>query len=273
MPSPALSIITPVLNGARYIAQTAGSILSGQPGVDLEWVVVDGGSTDATLEILAEVADPRITIIPDTRRGQSAAINLGLSRATAPVLAWLGADDLYDSGALAFAAQQLATPSPGWLVGQCNIIDPAGQTIRQQITGYKNRHLRAAATDPHRAHRTLLAGTNFIAQPAVFFNRAALNALPSPTAPLDESLHYTMDYDLWLRLWQITPPKVVHRPLASFRFHPDSKSGQVSRAQFDEQLAVAARYTTPSQAPLLRAHRRRIELIIAAYKMMRWLKW
>ena len=278
----AISIITPVLNGARYIAQTAQSILGEQPDIDLEWLVVDGGSTDATLEIVRGLSHPRVRIIPDYRRGQSAAINLGLSRATGSVLAWLGADDLYAPGALACALRELSGTTPAWLVGDCSIIDAAGRPIRGLIRRYKSFHLRAAATNPDRAHRTLLSGTNFVSQPAVFFNRAAVRALsaagndvgaPPLAAVLDESLHYTMDYDLWLRLWRIAPPVVVDRVLASFRLHTESKSGQVSRAQFDEQLAVAARYISSEDQQLLAAHRRRVELIVAAYRCMRWLRW
>lgn len=278
MPVAVISIITPVLNGARYIAQTAQSILSDQPGLTLEWIVVDGGSTDGTLDILSNcsetiTADSHLKILPDRRRGQSAAINLGLKHATAPVLAWLGADDLYVPGALAHAVSKLNTPNPAWLIGHCEIINPTGRSIRPLITRYKSRHLRTASGHPSRAHRTLLAGTNFISQPAVFFNRAILNTLQTPATPLDESLHFTMDYDLWLRLWQITPPSISDAALAKFRLHPHSKSGRVSRAQFDEQLVAAARYIPASDASLLRAHRRRIELIVTAYKLMRWLRW
>lgn len=271
MPAATFTIVTPVLNGEKFIAQTAASIFQqASPATPLAWLIVDGGSTDSTLAILNDLSPPAhatLSVMPDTRRGQAAAINLGLSHATGNILAWLGADDLYQPGAFAAVARDLSTQKPAWLIGDCTIINPAGQPIRRSVSRYKSRHLLAARDNPTKALSTLLSGVNFISQPAVFFNRPAFTA----TGPLDESLHYTMDYDLWLRLYRICPPTITTDRLASFRLHPASKSGQTSRDQFAEQLAVATRHT--ENPKLLASHRRRIRLFHAAYRVMKLLNW
>ena len=253
-----LSIVTPSLNAGRYLAQTAASILSQSGPFDLEWLVVDGGSTDTTLDSLASLHDPRLRLVTEPDRGQSHAINKGLSLATGDVVAWLNADDLYTSGALAAVAGAFAqNPSAQWLVGRCEIVDAAGQVIRRSVTRYKERSLRRYS------HRALLR-ENFISQPAVFWRRD----FGRTVGPLDDSLHWTMDYDLWLRMARESPPLLLDRVLAAFRLHATSKTGRLDRRQFDEQYAVACRHAGPDRLTRW-AHRLNVEKIVWAYRVMR----
>ncbi|MEX0655377.1 MAG: glycosyltransferase family 2 protein [Phycisphaeraceae bacterium] len=253
-----ITIVTPSYNQGRFLPATADSILGQRGDFTLEWLVVDGGSTDDTLDVLRSLDDPRLQWTSEPDRGQSHAINKGLARATGDVVAWLNSDDLYADGALDCVARTFATePETPWLVGRCDMIDEQGQPVRPRITAYKNRSLARYT------YRRLLR-ENFVSQPAVFWRRAA----GEQVGPLDESLHYTMDYDLWLRLGKLADPALPDAVLAHFRVHRESKSGQINREQFDEQYRVACRYFDNDRASRF-VHRCNVEKIVLAYRTMR----
>lgn len=253
-----ISIVTPAFNARRYIEQAAESILSQQGSFDLEWLVVDGGSRDGTLDVLRSLRDERLRWLSEPDRGQAHAINKGLGLAGGDVVAWLNTDDLYTPGALAAVADAFASnPAALWLVGGCQIINAEGNVIRRNVARYKERSTRRYS------YRALLR-ENFIPQPAVFWRRDLVRRV----GELDESLHYTMDYDLWLRMGREGAPLFVDRVLAQFRLHPASKTGRVSREQFDEQYRVACRYAGDDRISRW-AHRINVEKIVWAYRVMR----
>ena len=160
-----LSIVTPSFNGLRFLDRTARSILSQSGDFELEWIVVDGGSTDGTVEFLRGLNDPRLRWTSEADRGQSHAINKGLALAAGDVVAWLNTDDVYTPGALAAVAQAFAAaPEAQWLVGRYEVIDEADRPIRSGVVRYKERSLRRYT------YRALLR-ENFISQPAVFWRR------------------------------------------------------------------------------------------------------
>jgi glycosyltransferase involved in cell wall biosynthesis len=255
-----ISIVTPSFNGVRFLPATARSILSQSGNFDLEWLIIDGGSTDGTLDFLKSLADPRVRWISEPDRGQSDAINKGLAMAGGDVVAWLNTDDAYLPGALDAVARAFESPGVKWLVGRYEVVDESDRVIRPWVVRYKERALRRYA------YRALLR-ENFISQPAVFWRRD----FGQQVGPLDESLHWTMDYDLWLRMGKLTPPMFLDRVLAQFRLHPTSKTGKVDRRQFDEQYAVARRYFGDDRASRL-IHRFNVEKIVWAYRVMRLLK-
>jgi hypothetical protein len=126
------------------------------------------------------------------------------------------------------------------------------------VVRYKERRLRRYS------YRGLLR-ENFIPQPAVFWRRD----FGAEVGPLDESLHWTMDYDLWLRMGRRCDPLVIDALLARFRLHEASKSGDFNRRQFDEGYEVARRYFGGDWQSRL-AHRFNVEKIVWAYRVMRW---
>ncbi len=258
---PRISIVTPSFNLCDYLRRTADSVLSQSGPFDLEWLVIDGGSTDGTVELLRSLAasDPRVHFTSEADRGQSHAINKGLARATGDVVAWLNADDLYAPGALRSVAEAFSRHSGAqWLVGRYEVIDAHDRPIRPGVVRYKERKLRRYR------YRKLLR-ENFIPQPAVFWRRGFGEAV----GPLDESLNWTMDYDLWLRMGRRCDPLVIDPLLARFRLHDTSKSGDFNRRQFDEGYEVARRYFDGDWASRL-AHRMNVEKIVWAYRAMRW---
>jgi glycosyltransferase involved in cell wall biosynthesis len=255
------SVITPSFNQRVYLEQTAASVLGQSGGVELRWIVMDGGSTDGTVDFLRSLTDPRVQWTSEKDRGQADALNKGLARATGEVIGWINSDDLYASGALAAVAAALVqNPQAGWAIGQCDIIDASNRTIRPGVTRYKNRGLRRYS------YRRLLR-ENFISQPAVFFRRDWLNRV----GPLDASLHHAMDYDLWLRLAGLGDPIVLNQILAHFRIHSTSKTGMLVRDRFNEDLAVAARHVGNDRLSY-RLHRLNVEKIVWAYRAMRLLR-
>jgi glycosyltransferase involved in cell wall biosynthesis len=254
------SIVTPSFNGRRYLDKAGASVLSQQGDFELEWLVIDGGSTDGTAEYLDGLAasDPRVRLVCEPDRGQAHAINKGLALARGDVVAWLNTDDLYAPGALAAVADAFEVHSDAqWLVGRYQIIDADGHPIRPGVVRYKDRRL-----DRYR-YRSLLR-ENFVSQPAVFWRRA----FGESVGALDESLHWTMDYDLWLRMGRRCGPLVLDRVLAQFRLHGQSKSGQVDRRQFDEQYRVARRYFDGDWVSRA-VHRFNVEKVVWAYRVMR----
>jgi glycosyltransferase involved in cell wall biosynthesis len=144
-----ISIITPTFNGAAYLRGALDSILK-QSGnsFSLESIVIDGGSTDGTLELLRAIDDPRMRFVSERDSGQAHAINKGLSMAGGDVVAWLNADDLYCPGALQAVARAFAENSEAqWLVGGCDVIDADGNEIRRSARATKRGHCVATATE------------------------------------------------------------------------------------------------------------------------------
>ena len=153
-----ISVVTPSFNQCGFLSRTAESILSQRGDFELEWIVIDGGSTDGSVELLRGIADPRLRVISEPDRGQSHALNKGLVLAAGDVIAWLNADDLYPPGALAAVAEAFtAHPDAGWLVGR----------LRD--------HRRRRPTDPPR--RRAIQGAP---PPPVFLPCPAPRELPPP---------------------------------------------------------------------------------------------
>ena len=225
---------------------------------DVEWIVIDAASTDGTVDFLKSLVDPRVKWISEKDAGQSDAINKGLKRATGDIIGWLNSDDLYASGALAAVASAFEqNPAARWAVGRYEIIDEQNRPIRPGIVRYKEKQLRRYT------YRALLR-ENFIPQPAVFWRRDFGVEIGS----LDTSLHFTMDYDLWLRMGWIHDPLFIDHLLAKFRVHARSKTGVINRKQFDEGYDVAKRYAA-GDSSVLRSHRLSVEKIVWAYRLMR----
>jgi glycosyltransferase involved in cell wall biosynthesis len=208
-----VSIVTPSFNQGRFIERTIESVLSQRGDFELEYLVVDGGSTDETLSILRRY-EGRLRFVSERDRGQSDAINKGFRLTGGEVLAWLNSDDTYEPGALDAVARALGGGGARWCFGDCRIVDEDDREVRSAIARYKSWVSR-------RYSRARLVGRNFIPQPATFFRRDLLDE----AGGLDESLHFAMDYDLWLRFAAAAEPAFVPRTLASFRWHGRSKTG------------------------------------------------
>jgi glycosyltransferase involved in cell wall biosynthesis len=252
---PSISVITPTFNQARFIRETVESVRE-QAYPALEHIVIDGLSTDDTLEVLRPYGDALI-VVSEADSGQTEAINKGLKRASNDVICWLNSDDYLLPGALQAVGEFFAAhPDVMWVTGDAVIVDVDGRPIQSAVRMYK-RLLRRLPSAMY------LGVTNGIVQPATFWRREVHDRL----GLLDESLHYTMDYDWWLRLLTLGRPGVLRRPLASFRIHDLSKSGSLYPHMFAEDFATFGSHNRSGL--LAAAHRAHNALILAAYRRIK----
>jgi glycosyltransferase involved in cell wall biosynthesis len=253
---PKISIITPSLNQGDFIEQTILSVLS-QDYPNLEYLVVDGGSSDATLGVLAKYSG-KVTWLSEVDKGQTDAINKGLRRATGSIVGYLNADDLLLPGTLKKVEQAFSNhPQTGWVTGKCRIVDEENNEIRRPITVYKNILLGL-----HSFSSLLM--TNYISQPATFWRREALESI----GYLDENLRYVMDYEYWLRLYSKSPPVFIPEYLAAFKIHQSSKTTSTGHKDIyvDEEKIVVKRYVhSRFQMSLHNVHRL---MMTFAYSLM-----
>jgi len=251
---PRITVVTPSYNQRHFIEQTILSVLA-QEYPNLEYIIMDGGSTDGTVDVLRHYSD-RLQWISEADRGQSHAINKGFALATGDIVTFINSDDLYEPGAFHTVArffQECATAK--WVAGKCRIIDQQGQEVMRWVTGYKNVLLRFGS------YRLLLI-VNYLAQPAVFMKREVLQEV----GLVDESLVYTMDYDYWLRLYQQYPIQPLNTYLAQFRTHPTSKTRQSALLNLAEEEILIRRY---SNSPWIRTlHQLHRTLNTSTYRVM-----
>jgi glycosyltransferase involved in cell wall biosynthesis len=226
-----ISIITPSYNQVQFIERTILSVLD-QNYPNIEYIVMDGGSTDGTVEILKKYSD-RIIWKSEKDEGQSDAINKGLKMATGDIVAYLNSDDTYEPGAFAKVADFFEkNPEKKWAYGKCKIINENDQEIRKPITFYKNLLLKKFSYSK-------LLSENFISQPATFWKRE----IHTQEGFFDESEHFCMDYEFWLRIGKNSPAGVINAYLANFRYYTNSKSGSVNKKQFQDELRIAKKYS------------------------------
>ena len=231
------SIITPSYNQGSYIERTLESILSQEGDFELELLVMDGGSSDGTLAVLRRFEqDARLRWVSGQDEGQSDAINKGFNDTSGDLIAWLNSDDLYAPGALQTVATAYAEKPFDWCFGNCHNIDENDNEVRASITRYKQRQSQ-------RYSYQRLLRRDFISQPATFFSRAAYEKV----GPVELKLHYAMDYDYWLRLGRLSDPRFIDQPLASFRWHSQSKNGALYRKAAWEAFTVARRHAQPDE--------------------------
>ncbi len=251
---PKISIITPSYNQGPFIERTIQSVLDqGYP--DLEYIVMDGGSTDGTIEVLKRY-EHRLKWSSEKDAGQADAINKGIRLATGDIIAYLNSDDVLEPGALLRVAEYFAAhPKTMWLTGKCRIIDKQDREIRGMITAYKNFLLR------HYSYEMLLV-TNPVSQPATFWRRELVREF----GLFDVNEHLVMDYEYWLRIGRRYGPGVLDEYLARFRVHGGAKTQATNFSNFRQELDVAKKYSPSRMVRLL--HYANYALIVAAYVSM-----
>ncbi len=205
---PLVSVITPSFNQASFIRETIESILT-QDYPNIEHIVVDGGSTDGTLEILRSYSNlgGRFRYISESDNGQSHAINKGLNMASGQIIGWLNSDDTYLPGAISKVVEMFRDrPHYAMVYGKAYYINESSQT-----TGSFN----VQPFDKEKLFETCI-----ICQPAAFIQREIFARMGG----VDESLHFCMDYDLWIRISKQYPVGYIDDYLANSRLHAACKS-------------------------------------------------
>lgn len=245
-----ISIITPSYNQGEFLAQTIESVISQAGDLSIDYLVMDGGSTDNSVAIIRhyerllqqgewpiKCRGIRYRWISERDRGQTDALLKGFRMARGEILAWLNSDDTYLPGALQTAAGFFrSNPDTGLLYGDAHYCDSAGAVIGR----YR--------TEPFDYAK--LAWFNFICQPSTFFRRDVFEAV----GRLDETLHFAMDFDLWLRIGKRFPCRYLPGFLSNYRLHDSSKtvSDATLQKNIEEGLRLALKYY--DWAPLTRVY-------------------
>jgi glycosyltransferase involved in cell wall biosynthesis len=228
-PWPRISIVTPSYNQGQFIEETIRSVLlQGYP--DLEYIIIDGGSTDNSVEIIAKYEPWLDYWVSEKDRGQSHAINKGFCRSTGCLLGWLNSDDVLLPNALVTVAMAVEIPYEKVLI--------AGTAEYRDVSGTRctwiNNRIPQTFADVFSHFDT------YFAQPSVFFTRQALQC----AGVLREDLHYTMDLDLWLRMAQHARITLINQHLSWMRDHKDAKTWRDNALHvLDEALDVLQPYS------------------------------
>ncbi len=221
---PLVSIVTPSYNQAPFLEETIRSVLE-QDYPHIEYLVIDGGSTDGSVGIIEKYAGQLAWWVSEPDLGQTDALNKGFTQAKGQILAWLNSDDTYLPHAVSEAAAYLRDhPEAGMVYGDAYFIDRSGA-----VTGRFN----ARQTSYQRLRR----GAVYIPQQASFFR----TSLWEQVGPLDPSFYFAMDYDLWVRLAALAPIHYHPRPWANFRLHAGGKTIAEDARCWPEMLRVHRR--------------------------------
>jgi len=220
---PLVTIVTPTLNAAQFLETAIQSVLT-QDYPHIEYLVVDGGSRDGTLDILESHAD-RLTCIAGMDTGTADALNKGFARAHGQVFAWLSADDAYLPGAITKAVEGLAAnPDAAAVYGEGYWMDGSGKVLGRYPTGS--------------CDGGALGGECCICQPTCFIRRQAMEAV----GMLDAALRCSFDYDLWVRLAKEYRLARISEALATSRMHADTLTIGRRRAVFTESIEILQRH-------------------------------
>lgn len=229
---PTVSIITPTYNQAQFLEETILSVLQ-QDYPRIEYIIIDGGSTDGSLEIIGKYANRLAHWVSEPDRGQADAINKGFKRSKGEILGWINSDDTYTPGSISRAVEFFQAHGEAVAVHEgYNIIDESSRILR---------------TFPHPARFRLedeVRG-NILCQPTVLMRRQPVFEVGF----LDTTLHHVMDFDLWLKLGLKGAIPSVGGVQASFRIHQGSKSISQLDSFLPEILRVLERFFARADLP------------------------
>ncbi len=232
---PLVSIITPSFNQASFLEETITSVLT-QDYPRIEYIIMDGGSTDGSVDIIQKYAD-RLAYWESVKdKGQTDAINKGFDRASGDILAWINSDDTYNPKAVGEAVKFLiAHPETAMVYADCNFINEHGDVIGK---------FASRQTD----YAKLRRGYVHIPQQTMFFRSTYWKQL----GPLDPSFYFAMDYDLWVRIAKQAPVQYLPgKTWANFRIHTSSKTNVNDERGWQEMLRVHYRDGGSFFAPIV----------------------
>lgn len=224
---PSISIITPNFNQAKFLEETIRSVLlQGYPSI--EYIIIDGGSTDGSLEIIKKYEKWLTYWASESDTGQSNALNKGFRKATGSITAWLNSDDLYEIESLKKVGNLFAARNDVDIIyGDGMVIDEDGAFLEIGKSKFINDHDDLGNFFPNR-----------VFQPSLFFRKKMLDDIDF----LDENLHYAMDVDFWIRAFPGHKAFYTENILSRFRLHQYGKTTSFSIRFLHEELLLISRY-------------------------------
>lgn len=232
---PRITVVTPAYNSAELIDDCIASVLE-QQYPNLEYIVVDGGSSDGTVDVVRRYEDRLRSWTSEPDNGQADALNKGFRRATGELVCWLNSDDFFYPGALEAAAKAyLADPNAPFLFGNGYRVDRGGRKLAEFFPGGHVQFSREAT----------IFGLNCVLQPATFILRSALERVGF----LDAELHYGFDTDLWIKLSALGRPRPIQRHLAASREYGETKTSTGSFPRAEELRRIAERHAGVAATP------------------------
>lgn len=239
---PKISIVTPSFNQGQFIEETILSVI-GQGYPNLEFIIIDGGSTDNTVEIIKKYEKNIDYWISEKDNGQSHAINKGFARATGDIFAWLNSDDMYMPGALAYIAQRVRTQSMGIYFGDCLHFKESESGV--QSWGSTVAHMHAYAK---------LENVDYIIQPSSFWTKEVWQSVGT----LREDMYYAFDWEWFLRAkYKGIALHGLGKTLSMYRIHDEHKSGMGGNQRQDKIYDIYKVYA-PNYALLYKKVRKSI---------------
>ena len=224
---PLVTIVTPSFQQARYLEDTIKSVLN-QTYPHIQYVVIDGGSTDGSVDIIRRYESAVSYWCSQRDDGQSDAINKGFQMAKGALVGWLNADDYLEPCAVQqVVTAHLSDPDAVLFHGRLRVVDAEGRFVR-----YARDHQRPIT------YEQLLNGLDQLSQPGSFYKSEAVRTV----GYLDTSLHSAMDFDLWLKLLRIGPAYYLASTLANYRVHPQAKTTKDKRKVLEESLFLLKKY-------------------------------
>jgi glycosyltransferase involved in cell wall biosynthesis len=237
---PLVSIVTPSYNQAEFLEETIESVLA-QDYDSIEYLVLDGGSTDGSVEIIRRYADRLAWWRSRPDRGQVDALNEGFRRARGEILGWLCSDDTLLSGAVSCLVSELES-HPEALIAYGHAL----------WTDERSEQIGTPKSRPWDLRMMARGGGQHVAQPASLWRRRAWEL----AGPLDERFDYVFDTLFFLKIAAQGEGLLVDRPLATHRLHPGAKSKRIDLAKVDEHVRVAREFYGGPLPPRLRPHAR-----------------
>lgn len=227
-PWPKISIVTPSLNQGQFIEETIRSVLlQGYP--NFEYIIIDGVSTDGTIDIIKKYEKWLFHFVSEPDFGQSNAINKGLSFSSGNIAAWINSDDYYLPNAFNKISETYAKNKCNLIGGNIIVVDNEKCTSRISI--------QSKITHESLLQIWLNDGTRDWNQPGIFFSKELLKKVGG----LRESLNYSMDFDLFCRMLKHSDMRVINNNLALFRIHKRAKTYSMKEGLLELSM-VALKY-------------------------------